>query len=589
MNALQPLPALRDRLPVTALDRAFADFLMTWRPSPQPAHWVLATLASHQLGRGHACLDLAALLADPAGTLGWEAAAIAALPLPGVDQARDLPWAQAPDAPEDGTRPMVFVDGPRPLLYLRRAWKAEQQILASLAERLALPDTPMPANRVASLDALFGPADPRHDAQRRACEVAATGRFTIITGGPGTGKTTTVARLLYLLAQDAQSRGSPLSVQLAAPTGKAASRLSQSLGAQIAQLPGGAALGLPTTAVTLHRLLGWRGDSPAAAPKAVEADVVVVDEASMIDLEMMARLLQSVPASARLILLGDKDQLASVEAGAVLAQLCARTDLAPRVVTLTYSHRFGADSGIGRWAALVNAGDDAGIAEAWAALRDAGETAAPVSRMRGARLPSPQFEAVLRAGWADWLAQLAVLRAGTMDCSDAEAGQLLDAFAAFQVLTALREGPWGAGPLNEVIARSLGFPRLPWYAGRPVLVTQNDYGLRLMNGDVGLCLPRDGGLRVAFRESEGSLRWVPPSRLEAVDTVFAMTVHKSQGSEFGTVLLVLPDEPGPLLTRELLYTGITRARSRVILQAARPAVLGQAVRRRVSRSGGLAG
>jgi len=155
-------------------------------------------------------------------------------------------------------------------------------------------------------------------------------------------------------------------------------------------------------------------------------------------------------------------------------------------------------------------------------------------------------------------------------------------------LTVLREGPWGAGPLNEAIARALHFPRQPWYTGRPVLVTQNDYGLRLMNGDVGLCLPRDGGLRVAFRDDDGGLRWVPPSRLEAVDSVFAMTVHKSQGSEFGAVLLVLPDEAGPLLTRELLYTGITRAKSRVILQAAQPAVIGQSVRRCVSRSGGLA-
>ncbi len=572
-------------LPFTPLDLAFAQFLQEREPAGDSRHAWLAALASHQLGRGHACLDLGQLAADAAGLLAWDDAASAQIPRDLADAAPRLAWAQG------ASSPLVLVeDGAVRRLYLRRAWSAEQRILEQLSARLAR-RCPPPFRLAEQLDALFTSPVPAGlpDWQRVACEVAASHYFTVITGGPGTGKTTTVTRLLALLASDARARGSVLRAHLAAPTGKAASRLSQSIGKRLRELPLALQEGVPTQATTLHQLLNLRGTSRAAPTPQLATDLVIVDEASMVDLEMMARLLDAVPRNARLVLLGDKDQLASVEAGAVLAQLCERPQLAAQIVTLQYSHRFANDSGIGRWAQVVNAGDASQAAALWQQLpRWSSLGEAPMQRLAPARLPDAQFTAAVRAGWSAWREQLADLVARREACSDAEAIELLEAFAAFQVLGALRQGPWGTEQLNGLIARSLGFGRERWYAGRPVMVTHNDYTLKLMNGDVGLTLPREGGaLRVAFLDAEGALRWVLPSRLEGVETVFAMTVHKSQGSEYGEVLLVLPDQASPVLTRELLYTGITRAMRRLTLLVPERKVLLEAVRRRVRRSGGL--
>jgi exodeoxyribonuclease V alpha subunit len=310
----------------------------------------------------------------------------------------------------------------------------------------------------------------------------------------------------------------------------------------------------------------------------------------MVDLEMMARLLDAVPVSARLVLLGDKDQLASVEAGAVLSQLCERASLQDQIVTLRVSHRFGAGSGIGRWAAAVNAGDAAAVLAAFdAAPRWSPTGTATIRRLEAGSLRDASLAACVAAGWSAWLDRLQAQLATRRPCSDEQAAALLAEFARFQVLAALREGPWGVTQLNARIPRALGFTsREAWYPGRPVMVTRNDYALRLMNGDIGLALPRDGGLRVAFRDAAGALRWVLPSRLEDVETVFAMSVHKSQGSEFHDLLLVLPESSSPVLTRELLYTGITRAMSRLTLLAPSREVLRTAVGARVRRSGGLA-
>ena len=570
--------------PFTGLDLAFARFLEEREPSADAGHAWLAALVSHQWGRGHACLDLEQLGLDPAGVLGWDPGATRLLPPSLRAAAATLPWARGPHSP------LVRVDDVPPArLYLRRAWLAEQRILASLAARIAEPPE-VPVDLASRLEELF-PALPagRVDWQRRACELAARSRFTVITGGPGTGKTTTVARLLALLAADARARGATLRAHFAAPTGKAASRLGQSIGARLQELPEALGADLPAEATTLHKLLGLRGGDRDGATAPLASDLVIVDEASMIDLEMMARLLDAVPNSARLVLLGDKDQLASVEAGAVLAQLCERPQLAAQIVTLRHSHRFAEDSGIGRWARTVNAADAADLRAAWqeCPVWAPGSTAA-VARLRVAGVPDAIFTSRLRAGWSLWLKRLGRVLASGRDCDDADAAALLAEFGAFQVLAALRAGPWGAVALNPVIQRALGFPREPWFAGRPVMVTHNDYSLRLMNGDVGLCLPRDGALRVVFRDAQGALRWVSPSRLESVETVFAMTVHKSQGSEFSEVLLVLPDQIAPVLTRELLYTGITRAMQRLTLLVPSQAVLLQALAARVRRSGGLA-
>ena len=568
--------------PLTALDRAFVAFLQSTEAAADRRHPWLAALASYQYGRGHACLDLHALRDSAEASLSWTAEQLQCLPADLTAAAQSLPWIQGDNSP------LVLVDAHR--LYLRRPYSAEQTILQSLQQRIEqfVPQVPLLQQW---LDLLFpaAAAATATDLQRRACEVAAQGRFTLITGGPGTGKTTCVTRLLALLMRMAHDAGAPLPrVRLAAPTGKAASRLTQSIGDSASTLPVPFALDASALkAVTLHSLLGVRGDSWDRGVQPIEADIVVVDEASMVDLDMMARLFAAVPLTTRLILLGDKDQLASVEAGAVLAQLCQRAALAPRIVTLTHSRRFTADSGIGLWSACVNSGDRAAVLQLLTQLPawTIGSTA-PVQRLMGHSVRDSQLLDCARQGWSHWLLHLQEVTQ-QRDCTDAQAKQLLEDLARFQVLSALRSGPYGVQQLNSMLQGELGLGSKPWFCGRPVMVTRNDYALKLMNGDVGLCLWREGVLRVVLRDSEGGLRWIAPARLESVETVFAMTVHKSQGSEFGQVLLVLPDQSSPILTRELLYTGITRAQHRLVLLAPHAAVLGECVTRRVQRAGGL--
>ena len=395
-----------------------------------------------------------------------------------------------------------------------------------------------------------------------------------------------MVKLLRLL--QAQSTP-PLQTVLAAPTGKAAARLAQAMAQARMSLPTEHAACLPTEAHTLHKLLQTpRGQ---AAPP-LQADVVVVDEASMIDLELMARLLKAVPRHARLVLLGDKDQLASVEAGAVMAQLCQAPWLAPDTMALTHSHRFDATQGIGLWAQAANAGDTHALQQLW---QDAATGCLPagstVSRLYARQSHDPGTLQSIRAAWAEWLALLAPHQQG-QTADDAQALALLHSFAKLGVLCALREGPWGVNSFNAQIQKALGFASdAPWFIGRPVMARRNDYALGLMNGDMGLCLPQQVGqelrLRVAFADGLGGVKWQVPSRLAAVDTVFAMTVHQSQGSEFEQVLLVLPDSPAPLLTRELVYTGMTRARQQLCVWAPAPELLAQACSRTVRRSGGL--
>ncbi len=595
--------------PLTGLDTALANLLNSKQPSDDPRHLWLAALTSHQWGRGHACLDLAMLPTHAAELLGWSDEHAAALPPHLREASATLPWTQGEASPlvlaTDGGDATT---GAR--LYLRRAWTAEQHIRQNIAQRLALP-CEVPADLQPRLDALFTPiASGEPDMQRLACEVAAQHHITLITGGPGTGKTTTVVKLLSLLVGTATR---DLQIHLAAPTGKAAARLTESISKALKHMPAALHTRIPTQAQTLHRLLhtNSRSQPNDTALHHLATDVVVVDEASMIDLEMMARLLRAVPATARLILLGDKDQLASVEAGAVMSQLCTGSLLKAQTVTLVHSHRFDAQSGIGQWARAVNAdvADNTPALQAlWHAapdwlttlplqqrmqLDEDEATAEPdVTRLQLSSAQDPKLAVGLRYGWRHWLALLGAHRpnktAPASPCSDAQALALLQAFTEFCVLCAVREGPLGVVQLNTQIERALGLGQSTWYAGRPVMVTRNDYALELMNGDVGLCLPSaDGVLRVAFPEAKGGVRWVMPSRLDSVDTVFAMTVHKSQGSEFDHVLLVIPAQESPVLTRELVYTGLTRARLRLTLWAPQLGALWQGCARRVFRSGGL--
>ena len=661
-----------------ALDAAFAGLLRREVPDAAPALLLAAALASHQLGRGQVCLDLAATLADPDHALslppdGSEAEALHPDEWPQrVLQRLDLAsWraaladARLVDAGE-GATPLVLV-GNR--LYLRRYWRYEQSVRAGLAARLGAP-LPLPQARArAALDVLFPPPAEATDSaaapdwQKAACALAARARFAIITGGPGTGKTTTVVRLLALLqGLTRASAAPPLRISLAAPTGKAAARLNTSIVNAVDSLPLAAlmaALGvpadggeaadalraaIPTTVGTLHRLLGARPDTrrmrhDADTPLAL--DVLVIDEASMVDLEMMAAVLRALPPHARLVLLGDKDQLASVEAGAVLGELCQRataahytpatvawlaqaagvvvppalqdaagTPLDQATTMLRHSHRFDARGGIGQLALAVNAGD--GV-RGWRILHAAdaavsgllwpADSTARRNALAALVLDGGVELLVHRRGYRNYLRLMHDTRPpneALPEDFDRWAGNVLSAQRRFQVLSPLRGGNSGVVALNAQIAGVLRAARLieaveGWYPGRPVLVTRNDHALGVMNGDIGVTLTRPDGrggwaLRVAFASATtaGGVKWVLPARLADVETVFALTVHKSQGSEFDHVALVLPAYGNPLLTRELIYTGLTRAaRFVTIAHSGNARIWQEAVAARIQRASGL--
>ncbi len=571
-----------------------------------------------------------------------------------------------------GNNPLVL-DGER--LYLRRYWQYEQDVRRAIdvrLERNVLLQDSLPLDGLRStLDRLFpnSPETEGPDGQKLACALAARSAFGLITGGPGTGKTTTVVRLLALLQSLALNAevSRPLRIRLAAPTGKAAARLNESIAGAVSRLrldgidaAEQVRAAIPTEVTTLHRLLGTRPDSRRFRHdrrRPLSVDVLVIDEASMVDLEMMAAVLAALPESARLILLGDKDQLASVEAGAVLGELCARAGeghywpstvawlaaatgeavpqtlvdadglpLDQAVAMLRQSHRFARDSGIGRLAGSVNEGNVSRInsvldevpadvslllvgeeAERFRELVIDGAAANFRNRGEGRQMDGQSLPAPV--GYRHFLGTIISGQPGK-GASTAEYDQwarmVLSAHGRFQLLCALRQGPWGVNGINERVAEillSAGLiaAREGWYLGRPVLVTRNDYALGLMNGDVGITLlapPQarlaasgQSPLRVAFASGDGSngIRWVLPSRLQAVETAYALTVHKSQGSEFGHAAVVIPSTLSPILTRELIYTGITRARHWLTLACASGSrdVLNQACQRRVQRASGL--
>ncbi|WP_260959721.1 exodeoxyribonuclease V subunit alpha [Pseudomonas citri] len=646
-----------------ALDKAFVAFLHELAPDDDPLVLLAAALTSHQLGHGHVCLDLFETLKEPDFALS--------LPPEGDVQTGVLPsqvlrtldgahWckvlacsrlvALAVDGSEEARQRPLVLSGKR--LYLRRYWAYERRIDEALRQRLAQHEA-TPGDLRERLDALFGPANGKANApidwQKLACALATRGAFSIITGGPGTGKTTTVVRLLALLQAPAVEAGKPLRIRLAAPTGKAAARLTESISQQVRGLDvdGAVRERIPCEVTTVHRLLGSRPGTRHFRHhrgNRLPLDVLVVDEASMIDLEMMANLLDALPTHARLVLLGDKDQLASVEAGAVLGDLCRDAEeawyspqtrawlesvsgenlstrdlqqdldsahpLAQQVVMLRHSRRFGEGSGIGQLARRVNQQEP----EKARQLLEEGQYA-DLSSLKLTSEHDAKLEKLLLdgkpegpQGYRHYLSLLrqrrpAISRPLEDRCWVDWARDVLSAFDEFQLLCAVRKGPWGVEGLNQRITAALLKARLidsdqQWYEGRPVLMTRNDYGLGLMNGDIGIALKLperhgpDAGkqvLRVAFprNDGQGGVRFVLPSRLNDVETVYAMTVHKSQGSEFAHTALILPDALNPVLTKELVYTAITRGKQWFSLIESKNGVFEEAVRRKVKRLSGL--
>jgi exodeoxyribonuclease V alpha subunit len=632
------------------LSGAFARFVASLGPATGPL--LLASLVLSELeGRGHSCLLLADLAESPAALLGlpeeeWTELAAAIKPLPKHAKG----WmtqlsgcGQVLKAGEfDYGQPLVLDGEPENgRLYLRRYWRDETTVASSVRERArAHQPVDVPAVRE-WLDTLFATqrAAEKPDWQKLACAIALRGKMAIITGGPGTGKTYTVARLLALLFATAPDAARQR-IALAAPTGKAAARLKQSIDKALGELADKVGARLPLreltarmgAARTLHSLLGARPDSRAFAHhrgNPLDVDVLIVDEASMVHLEMMASLLDALPPNATLILLGDKDQLASVEAGAVLGDLCADAQagnydaatvafvreasgeeippgyvhdggaLAQQTVMLRHSRRFGGP--IGQLALAVNAGD--------------ADAAAAVLRARGALgvevahalrwIEHAQQQHAIALALEGYRPYLRLLQEGPDQGAAQGAGSgahedwvraVLQRFEAFRILCAVREGEWGVDGLNTAIEGRLDSAGLirrsgDWYTGRPVMVTRNDYATNVFNGDIGLTLPdpaRPGSLRVWFLEGD-KVRSVLATRLRHVETAYAMTVHKSQGSEFAHTVLALPKEGGAVLARELVYTGITRASREFTLLTPVPGVLGEAIGKRTHRASGLKG
>ncbi len=687
-------------------------------PDQDAALVVAGLLVSWALGRGQVCLPLATsplkdilpqgLYVDAASSTssasaGQVSSAIAALNMLWPTPQQWQGWleqhpavfnstAAGPDAVTAAYQgqPLVLETWPQPRLYLARYFFYQHGLEQQIRQRLALPVELDMITMAPVFADLFPPqAVPasaglmeRTDWQAVAAATACLQRFCVITGGPGTGKTHTVTRLLAALL----SAEPDLRIALAAPTGKAAARMTESIRAARERGDVAHADAIPDTSFTLHRLLGWRPDGfRYGEQQTLPYDCIVVDESSMIDLAMMYQLVAATPASARLILLGDRDQLASVEAGSVLADLCnagnqcwpdpqfaarisalcgqqlpantsagaafendtessaenstenredngwvsddsaahlqpfetadlfASADLVPdsaptefppsnsdpiaslmsgaasstnavdqpafnmanAVAELKVSRRFTADSGIGQLASAVNQG------RSYIALQLFDRHPQALSlRSHDDQSAMPRdasqlcdWETDLLDGHRYYCSRIAVAAPRSMQEQEQAGAEALAAFAEFQALVAVRQGPFGVENLNRHVEQLLTRQGLlnrasdsVWYAGRPIMITRNDYDLGLYNGDIGVVV-RDtsGELRVAFEAREGGIRFLLPSRLPSHETSFVMTVHKSQGSEFQQVMLLLPEQWQPVITRELIYTAITRAKERFVL------------------------
>ena len=596
---------------LTSLDLRFGAFMVEIEDDSGDAPELLlaSALVSRAVRSGHVCLDLAQI-EDAIFPQGRPEV------IPPFPENRawisTLHRNRVVGNPGDFT-PLILDDLGR--LYLHRYWTYQDGLARSLRERLTPavedPDTHALRESLTRLFPRTGNED-ETDWQKVAACVAWLRRFTVISGGPGTGKTTTICRMLALFVE--QSGSTALRIAMAAPTGKAAARLGEAVrrareGLSCADSVKAA---IPTGAFTIHRLLGTVRHSPYFrhhAGNPLPVDVLVVDEASMVDLALMAKLIDALPPAARLVLLGDRDQLASVEAGAILADLCGPepsatfsppfrklletltgepipetqgplkgSSLRDSIVLLPRSYRFEEGGGIGAFSRAVNDGD---ADQAIALLQDES-----LADLHWSSLPStPDLSRVLKT------TTLASLRENVRVTDPDRALGILD---RFRILCGLREGPYGSQALNPLIERTLLEERVVsfqrrWYTGKPVMVTRNDYELQLFNGDVGVVLPspeENGTLRAFFPALAGGVRSVHPIQLPEHETAFAMTVHKSQGSEFDRVLLILPDRPSPILTREMLYTAVSRARKAVEIWAPE-AVLRPAIARKTFRSSGL--
>lgn len=590
------------------IDRQFARFMVKLSNDPVLAEpkalLVASALASNAVGRGNICTLLSQWAGRP--VVWTEGEADEEYICPDIET-----WegrlTQASVVGRPGEFKPLILDG-RHRLYLHRYWLYERQLADIICAKAKGVVDGMDERRLKDgIERLFGGGTGETDWQRIAAFAAVSHAFTAISGGPGTGKTYTAVKILALLLEQSEKRSL---IALCAPTGKAAARLR----AMIRELKPGLDCSpeikamIPEEASTIHRLLGpvrgrrrFRFNEENRLPY----DAVVIDESSMSDLPLMAKLAAALPEKGRLILLGDKDQLASVEPGAVFGDICdtgepnlfspefsqsaervtgcalpassGRSEaLSDSVVVLTKSFRFTHESGIGTLSRLVNAGDGAGALE----LLKSSEFLDISWR------PAPAADTLSRVIEKELLGRYGeYLRSDTAD-------EAFERFNSFHLLCALREGPYGVEAINQAIEdlavrHSLVRREGRWYRGRPLMIVANDYRLKLYNGDVGILFPDDDKeLRLFFPGEDGSFRRVGPGRLSASETAYAITVHKSQGSEFDHVLLLLPDRYSEVVTRELIYTGITRAKKKVEIWGREESFV-EAVSRQIKRESGL--
>ncbi|PKG58883.1 exodeoxyribonuclease V subunit alpha [Shewanella sp. GutDb-MelDb] len=629
---------------LTSLDRHFALQMAQLHPEPSPLNVLIYALLSQNLSSQHTCLPLSQIdLANPVKEKNSQCQ----INISVAELTEELLRCAAVGTPGDSDlKPLILDSGN---LYLQRYYHFECEVaehLTRLSHTPALDESSDKAQLTqakALLDDLFPQNGQSYDWQKISTATALTKKLAVITGGPGTGKTTTVTKLLYLLTSQQE-----LTIRLVAPTGKAAARLSESIKAskqrlanELQHLPADELklnMGrIPEGAATLHRLLGVIPNSHQFRhhkDNPLRLDLLIIDEASMVDLPMMHKLLTALPANASLILLGDQDQLASVEAGAVLADICsglkmksaegntgwqmrysppqaerlshltgyplndfisADPQIGDSLCMLMHSHRFQGDAGIGQLANAVNQADLPCIAKVW-------QTGYQEllwidhSHLNSAnKMTNQGLETLLDQSVTQYAPYLNAI--GTPGVT---AAHIIENFNQYRILCAMRAGEYGVDGINQSVTRSLADkdlinPEQEFYAGRPVIIQSNDYNLGLFNGDIGLILPDEASdakrLMAHFIQADGGLLKVLPARLPSHETCFAMTVHKSQGSEFSHVSLVLPIKPSlaqqQLLSKELVYTAITRAKHHFTCLGSQR-VFEQASSRLTQRASGLA-
>jgi len=594
----------------SAIDIHFGNFIGEQAPGNKDYLFLAAALASRYVRCGHICLDLNSLAG---GSIASSEAVEGPVTCPELEVwLRALKSSCAVGRPGD-FKPLILDNNNR--LYLQRYWRYEQDIAQNILCRIStIAETKFDKADIGAKLRLYFPESKKQEPhwQKVAATAALLKKFLVISGSPGTGKTTTITKIMALLLEVTREK---LRIALAAPTGKAAARLQDSVQKTKAKLLCADSTKelIPDNAQTVHRLLGTISKSPYFKfneNNRLPCDLVVIDEASMVDVPLLAKLLQALPPEARIILLGDKDQLASVEAGAALGDICypdsvnkysekfaaiindlsgervpvqaAAKAVQDSIIQLQTNFRFTEQSGINILSRSVKTGN---FRDALHLLQNGEHADVEWFNLDLPDSANAQFSADVIDGYA---AYLQTLNTG------ADLHKIFGYFEQFRILCALRVGNWGTRKVNayvEKILQGAGLikPTGSFYAGMPVMILQNDYNLQLFNGDVGIIMKEktgDQSLWAFFRNEQGKLRKINPARLPELETVWAMTVHKSQGSEFDRIMLILSEHDFPVITRELIYTGITRARRLVRIWAGQE-VLAKAVSRRISRQSGL--